>query len=62
VIAGLRGEETIAEPFRKEGINQIFIISGPKSFWRRGRSDSPGNTAQEATSDRVKGIRGKLSS
>ena len=38
VIAGLRGEDSIAELCRKEGINQNLYYRGPKISWRRARS------------------------
>jgi transposase len=41
VIAGLRGEESIAELCRKEGINQNLYYRWSKEFWRRARSGSP---------------------
>jgi transposase len=41
VIAGLRGEDSIAELCRKEGINKTSIIVGRRTFWRRARSGWP---------------------
>jgi transposase len=38
VIAGLRGEESIAELCRKEGLTKIYTIAGPRSFSRQARS------------------------
>ena len=38
VIAGLRGEDGIAELCRKEGINQNLYYRWSKDFWRRARS------------------------
>ena len=34
VLEGLRGEVSIAELCRKEGINQNLYLSGRRSFWR----------------------------
>src|ERR1700716_906379 len=39
VLEGLRGEESIAELCRREGIVQNHIIAGRRNFLRRGRSD-----------------------
>jgi len=38
VIAGLRGEDSIAELCGKEGINQNLTIVGRRIFWRGGQS------------------------
>ena len=38
VLEGLRGEDSIAELCRKEGINQNLAIAGPKSSSKRARS------------------------
>ena len=61
VIAGLRGEESIAELCRKEGINQHLYYRWSKEFLEAGKKRLAGDTAREATSDEVKGIRAKLS-
>ncbi len=40
VLEGLRGEDSIAELCRKEGINSnIYYLFGPKSSWRPVRND-----------------------
>jgi transposase len=57
VIAGLRGEESIAELCRKEGINQNLYYRWSKEFLEAGKKRLAGDTAREATSDEVKGIR-----
>src|SRR6266404_7279560 len=41
VLEGLRGEDSIAELCRKEGINQTSTTVGRKSSWRRARNGSP---------------------
>jgi len=41
VIAGLRGEDSVAELCRKEGINQNLFIAGQRTSWRRARSGWP---------------------
>jgi transposase len=57
VIAGLRGEESIAELCRKEGINQNLYYRWSKEFLEAGKKRLAGDTAREATSDEVKGRR-----
>jgi transposase len=56
VIAGLRGEESIAELCRKEGINQNLYYRWSKDFLEAGKKRLAGDTAREATSDEVKAI------
>ena len=57
VIAGLRGEESIAELCRKEGLNQNLYYRWSKEFLEAGKTRLAGDTAREATSDEVKGLR-----
>jgi transposase len=57
VIAGLRGEDSIAELCRKEGINQNLYYRWSKEFLEAGKKRLAGDTAREATSDEVKGLR-----
>jgi transposase len=57
VIAGLRGEESIAELCRKEGVNQNLYYRWSKEFLEAGKKRLAGDTAREATSDEVKGLR-----
>ena len=57
VIAGLRGEESIAELCRKERINQNLYYRWSKEFLEASKKRLAGDTAREATSDKVKGIR-----
>ena len=38
VLEGLRGEETISELCRREGIHQNMITSGQKNSWKRASS------------------------
>jgi transposase len=56
VIAGLRGEDSIAELCRKEGINQNLYYRWSKDFLEAGKKRLAGDTAREATSDEVKAI------
>jgi transposase-like protein len=57
VIAGLRGEDSVAELCRKEGINQNLYYRWSKDFLEAGKKQLAGDTAREATSDDVKGLR-----
>jgi transposase len=57
VIVGLRGEDSIAELCRKEGINQNLYYRWSKDFLEAGKKRLAGDTAREATSDEVKGLR-----
>jgi transposase-like protein len=41
VLEGIRGEDSIAERCRREGINQICTTVGRRSSWRRVRSVWP---------------------
>ena len=56
VIAGLRGEDSIAELCRKEGINQNLYYRWSKDFLEAGKKRLAGDSAREATSDEVKAI------
>ena len=57
VLAGLRGEDSIAELCRREGINQNLYYRWSKEFLDAGKKRLAGDTAREATSDEVKGLR-----
>ena len=59
VIAGLRGEDSIAELCRKEGINQNLYYRWSKDFLEAGKKRLAGDTARAATSDEVKEIQGQ---
>ena len=59
VIAGLRGEDSVAELCRKEGINQNLYYRWSKEFLEAGKKRLAGDTAREATSDEVKEIQGQ---
>jgi transposase len=48
VIAGLRGEERIAELCRKEGINQNLYCRWSKEFLEAGKQRLAADTAREA--------------
>ena len=57
VLEGLRGEDSIAELCRKEGINQNLYYRWSKEFLEAGKKRLSGDTAREATSDEVKDLR-----
>ena len=57
VLAGLRGEDSIAELCRREGINQNLYYRWSKEFLEAGKKRLTGDTAREATSDEVKKLR-----
>ena len=56
VLAGLRGEDSIAELCRKEGINQNLYYRWSKEFLEAGKKRLAGDTAREATSEEVKDL------
>ena len=57
VLEGLRGEDSIAELCRKEGINQNLYYRWSKEFVEAGKKRLSGDTAREATSEEVKDLR-----
>jgi transposase len=57
VLDGLRGEDSIAELCRKEGIAQNLYYRWSKEFLDAGKKRLAGDTAREATSDEVKTLR-----
>src|SRR5215217_2686928 len=57
VLEGLRGEDSIAELCRREGISQNLDDRWSKEFLEAGKKRLAGDTAREATSDEVKGLR-----
>ncbi len=57
VLEGLRGEESIAELCRREGIATSLYYSWSKEFLEAGKKRLAGDTAREATSDEVKDLR-----
>ena len=57
VLEGLRGEETIAELCRKEGIAQNLYYRWSKDFLEAGKKRLAGDVAREATTDEVKDLR-----
>jgi transposase len=61
VLEGLRGEESIAELCRREGINSNVYYRWSKDFLEAGKKRLSGDTAREATSDEVKTLRSETS-
>ena len=57
VLDGLRGEDSIAELCRREGIPPNVYYRWSKDFLEAGKKRLAGDTAREATSDEVKGLR-----
>ena len=57
VLEGLRGEESIAELCRREGLNQNVYYRWSKEFLEAGKQRLSGNTKREATSDEVSELR-----
>jgi len=57
VLEGLRGEETIAELCRREGISPNLYYNWSKEFLEAGKRRLAGNTKREATSGEVTGLR-----
>ena len=57
VLEGLRGEDSIAELCRREGINSNLYYRWSKEFLEAGKKRLAGDTAREATSDEVKDLR-----
>ena len=57
VLEGLRGEESIAELCRKEGLNPDVYYRWSKEFMEAGKKRLAGDTVREATSDEVKELR-----
>ena len=57
VLDGLRGEDSIAELCRKEGIAQSLYYVWSKEFLEAGKRRLAGDTARAATTDEVKDLR-----
>jgi transposase len=57
VLDGLRGEETIAELCRLEGIAQSLYYSWSKEFLEAGKRRLAGDTARAASTGEVKDLR-----
>ena len=57
VLEGLRGENSIAELCRLEGLSQSMYYSWSKEFLEAGKQRLAGDTKRAATTDEVKGLR-----
>lgn len=57
VLAGLRGEESIAELCRREGIHQNLYYNWSREFLEAGKKRLSGDTQREANSGEVKALR-----
>jgi transposase len=61
VLDGLRGEDSIAELCRREGIAQSLYYVWSKEFLEAGKRRLAGDTARAATTDEVKDLRREAS-
>jgi transposase len=57
VLEGLRGEQSVSQLCRGEGIAAILYYRWSKDFLEAGKKQLAGGTFPEATSDEVKGLR-----
>jgi len=57
VLAGLRGEESIAALCRREGIAESLYYNWSKEFLEAGKQRLAGDTARHATAPEVKDLR-----
>jgi transposase len=57
VLAGLRGEDSIAELCRQEGIHQNLYYRWSREFLEAGKKRLEGDTQREASSDEVRKLR-----
>src|SRR3954467_8338174 len=57
VLEGLRGEDSIAELCRREGITASMYYGWSKEFLEAGKKRLAGDTARAATPDEVKDLR-----
>jgi transposase len=61
VLDGLRGEDSIAELCRREGIAENLYYRWSKDFLEAGKKRLAGDTARQASSDEVKNLRHEAS-
>ena len=61
VLEGLRGEYSIAELCRREGIAQSLYYKWSKEFLEAGKKRLSGDTERQATSSEVKELRREMS-
>ena len=60
VLSGLRGEDSIAELCRREGIAEGLYYSWSKEFLEAGKKRLSGDTARQASSGEVKELRHEM--
>jgi len=60
VLAGLRGEESIAALCRREGIAESLYYSWSKEFLEAGKKRLAGDTERQANSGEVKDLRREM--
>ena len=60
VVSGLRGEDSIAELCRREGIAESLYYSWSKEFLEAGKKRLSGDTARQASSGEVKELRREM--
>ena len=61
VLTGLRGEHSIAELCRQEGIAQSLYYSWSKEFLEAGKKRLAGDTERQASSGEIKDLRREAS-
>ena len=61
VLEGLRGDDSIAELCRREGVVQNLYYRWSNDFLEAGKTRLAGDTARAATSDEVKDLRRETS-
>jgi len=57
VLDGLRGEDSIAELCRREGLSESMYYKWSKEFMEAGKKRLSGDIMREASTDEVKGLR-----
>ena len=62
VIEGIRGELSIAELCRREGIHQANYYKWSKDFMEAGKHRLNGDTMREANTSKVQGLKGENAS
>ena len=60
VLSGLRGEDSIAELCRREGIAESLYYSWSKEFLEASKKRLSGDTARQASSGEVKDLRHEM--
>jgi len=60
VISGLRGEHSIAELCRREGIAESLYYTWSKEFMEAGKKRLAGDTERQASSGEVKDLRREM--